>query len=114
MKKTSSRDGGDDAGRGLVRRQHVAAADDRRGLGRVAGGGGGQHRRVDAAGADAGDLDALLGVGDRQPLGEPEGGVLGGRVDAVAERREDAGHRRRRDEVALAARDPPRQQGPAA
>ena len=112
MKKTSSRDGGDDARRRLVRRQHVAATDDRRGLGRVARGGGGEHRRVDAARADAGDLDALLGVGDRQPLGEPERGVLRGRVDAVAERREDAGHRRRRDEVALAACDPPGQQGP--
>ena len=38
--------------------------------------------------------------------------MLGGRVDAVAERREDAGHRRRRHEVALAAGDPARQQRP--
>jgi len=91
---------------GLLGVEHTAAADHGVGLVCIACGAPAQHGRVDGARTDARHAHALPGVGEGQPLGEPDGGVLGGRIHAVAGRGEDAGHRGSRDEVPVAALDP--------
>jgi hypothetical protein len=65
-----------------------------------------QQRRVDAHRAQAAHADAAVAVGHREPLGERDRGMLGDRVRRRADLGQQAGGRRRREEVALAALEP--------
>ena len=67
-----------------------------------------QQRRVDAHRAQAARPDAAVAVGDGQPLGERDGRVLRGRVGRRADLAEQPRCRRRREEPALAALEPAR------
>ena len=66
----------------------------------------GQHVGVHAHRAQARDAHALVPVGDGEPLGEGDRGVLRHRVRRVADLRQQPGGRGRRAEVALAPGDP--------
>ena len=66
-----------------------------------------EHGGVHALRAQARHLDALVAVGDRQPLGEGDGGVLGHRVRRGADVGEQPGGRRGGEEVALAPLEHP-------
>ena len=52
------------------------------------------------------DVDAAVAVGDREPLGERDGGVLGHRVRRDADLGQQAGGGRRDDEAAAAPLEP--------
>ena len=69
-----------------------------------------EHRRRHAHRADGADADTARAVGDREPLGERHRRVLAHRVGRRPDLGQQPRRRRRRDEVALAALQPPGQQ----
>ena len=106
MRNRSSADGVHARPRPRARARDVARRPHHVGAGVWPGVAGVEHVGVDAHRAQAATLHALVAVGDREPLGEGHGGVLGHGVRRRADLGEQPGGRRGRAEVAVAARDP--------
>ncbi|SBS79699.1 hypothetical protein MHPYR_90049 [uncultured Mycobacterium sp.] len=70
-----------------------------------------QQRGVHAHRTDAANPDSLVAVGDRQPFGEPDGGVFGHAVGRGAELGQQAGGRGDGDEMTAATLNPFRHNG---
>jgi hypothetical protein len=71
-----------------------------------------EHRRAHTLRTQAGDLDAGVTVGDGEPLGQRDGRVLGDGVRHGRDLGEEAGRRRRAEQIALAALHPAGQERP--
>ncbi len=71
-----------------------------------------EHPGVDPHRAEAADLQAAVAVGDGEPFGEPDRGVLGDRVRRRSDLGEEPGGGRSGAEVAVAALQPGRHQQP--